>query len=87
MPPAIRNDPDYLRLLPISAAKRHLTLIHLINRRLASSSNAKDYEFSRTTIRQLWEGGLEDVRRTCAHPDWDSAIELVEGVRIYDLTN
>jgi NTE family protein len=87
MPPAIRNDPDYLRLLPVSAAKRHLTLIHLINRRLTSSSNAKDYEFSRTTIRQLWSGGLEDVRRTCAHPDWDRATELVEGVRIYDLAN
>jgi NTE family protein len=87
MPPAIRNDPDYQRLLPISAAKRHLTLIHLINRRLASSSNAKDYEFSRATMRQLWDGGLEDMRRTCAHPDWDRASELVEGVRTYDLAN
>ena len=85
MPPAVRNDPDYQRLLPISAAKRHLSLIHLINRRLASSSNAKDYEFSRATMRQLWDGGLEDMRRTCAHPDWDRASELVEGVRIYDL--
>ena len=87
MPPAVRNDPDYLRLLPISAVKRHLTLIHLINRRLSSSSNAKDYEFSRATIRQLWDGGLEDMRRTCAHPDWDRASELAEGVRIYDLAN
>jgi len=85
MPPAVRNDPDYQRLLPISAAKRHLSLIHLINRRLASSSNAKDYEFSRATMRQLWDGGLEDMRRTCAHPDWDRASDVVEGVRIYDL--
>ena len=87
MPAAVRNDPDYQRLLPISAAKRHLSLIHLINRRLASSSNAKDYEFSRATMRQLWDGGLEDMRRTCAHPDWDRASELVEGVRIYDLAH
>jgi hypothetical protein len=37
--------------------------------RLEHSTNSKDYEFSRTIVRQFWEAGLEDVRRTCAHPN------------------
>jgi NTE family protein len=86
LPPALRNDPDYLRLLRVATGKPHISLVHLINRRLASASNAKDYEFSRATVRDLWNGGLEDVRRTCAHADWDHASERVAGMRVFDLT-
>ena len=50
------------------------------------STNSKDYEFSRATVRQLWEAGLEDVRRTCAHADWRKALKPVDGMQIYDLT-
>ena len=56
-----------------------------INRRLANSTNSKDFEFSRATVRQLWEAGLEDVRRTVSHRAWLEARELVEGVRVFDL--
>jgi NTE family protein len=59
--------------------------VDLINRRLASSTNSKDYEFSRTTVRQLWQAGLDDVRRTVSHRAWLEARELVEGVRVFDL--
>jgi NTE family protein len=85
MPPKFRDDPDYKVLAPLAEFKRNITIMHLINRRLDSASSAKDYEFSRTTIRQHWEAGLEDVRRTCAHPDWASALEIVDGVRAFDL--
>jgi len=84
LPPALRDDPDHRLLAPL-AAKRHITLVHLTNRRLAHSSSAKDYEFSRATVSQLWEAGLEDVRRCCAHPDWRAATEIVRGVRLFDL--
>ena len=73
LPPKFRDDPDYKLLAPVAEYKRHITIMHLINRRLDSASSAKDYEFSRATIRQHWEAGLEDVRRTCAHPDWINA--------------
>jgi NTE family protein len=81
----LHHDSDYKRLQPLGEYKRQLTIVHLINRRLASSSNAKDYEFSRTTVRQLWQAGLDDVRRTVAHRAWLEARELVEGVRVFDL--
>jgi NTE family protein len=67
----------------LSEQKRHITIAHLINRRFAHSTSSKDYEFFRTTVRQLWGAGLEDVRRACA---WLKAKEVVVGVRVYDLT-
>ena len=85
LPATLHQDPDYKRLQPLGEHKRQLTIAHLINRRLASSSNAKDYEFSRTTVRQLWQAGLDDVRRTVSHRAWLEARELVEGVRVFDL--
>ena len=62
-----------------------ITIMHLINRRLDTASSAKDYEFSRATVREHWEAGLDDVRRTCSHPDWLNATEIVDGVRAFDL--
>ena len=85
LPATWHDDPDYKLLQPLSEYKRHITIAHLINRRLASSTNSKDYEFSRTTVRQLWEAGLEDVRRTVSHRAWLEAREVVDGVRVFDL--
>jgi NTE family protein len=85
LPAKLRDDPDYLRLQPL-CEQRQITIAHLINRRFSTSTNAKDYEFSRATIRQLWDAGLDDVRRTCGHREWLKAREVVSGVRIFDLT-
>lgn len=86
LPPKLQEDPDYKLLAPLCHRRRHITIMHLINRRMAHSSSDKDYLFSRTMVRQLWEAGLEDVRRSCAHPQWRHATELVDGVRVFDLT-
>jgi len=86
VPPKLHDDADYKLLQPLCDRKRDITIAHLINRRLAHSTNSKDYEFSRTTVRQLWEAGLEDVRRACAHPDWLTAREVIAGVRVFDLS-
>jgi NTE family protein len=85
LPATLHHDPDYKPLQPLAEHKRNLTIAHLINRRLASSTNSKDYEFSRTTVRQLWQAGLDDVRRTVSHRARLEARELVEGVRVFDL--
>ena len=86
IPPELHDDPDYKLLKPVCEQKRKVSITHLINRRFTHSTNLKDYEFSRTTVRQLWEAGLEDMRRTCAHPEWLEASEVEGGVRVFDLT-
>ena len=84
MPSELRGDADFRLLEAVAEVQRHITLVHLINRRRAYSSSAKDYEFSRGTVRELWEAGLEDVRNTCAHPDWSAATEVSPGIRVFD---
>ena len=85
LPDALRDDPDYKLLQPLFDHRNQISIAHLINRRFAHSTNSKDYEFSRTTIRQLWDTGYEDMRRTCAHRDWLRACEVESGVRVFDL--
>ena len=85
LPPALHDDPDYNLLQAELGQKRQITIAHLINRRSTHSSNSKDYEFSRATVRELWQAGLDDMRRTCAHRDWLKATEVEDGVRVLDL--
>jgi NTE family protein len=87
LPPKLREDPDFKILAPLCHRRHHITIVHLINRRSSYSSSDKDYLFSRTEVRELWEAGLEDVRRSCAHPQWLKATKIVRGVRVFDLAN
>ena len=86
LPSALHDDPVYRLLHAELAQQRQITIAHLINRRFAHSANSKDYEFSRATVRELWQAGLEDMRRTCAHRDWINATEVESGVRVVDLS-
>lgn len=86
IPPQLHEDADYKLLQQGIGHKRQITIAHLINRRFGHSTNSKDYEFSRATVRQLWEAGLQDMRRTCTHSDWSKALKPVDGMRIFDLT-
>jgi NTE family protein len=85
LPAKLRDDPDVLRL---ASASQHteISLVQLINRHDTRSSSFKDYEFSRATVNDLWRAGLDDVRRTVAHPDWGRATHHHEGMREFDLT-
>jgi NTE family protein len=85
LPPKFSDDPDVRMLAPLARGRHHVTIMHLINRRSAYSSSDKDYLFSRAEVRQLWEAGLEDVRRSCANSQWRSATETVHGIRVFDL--
>ena len=86
VPAELCADADYKLLAPFAEHKREITIAHLINRRLPTSTHAKDYEFSRATIRELWNAGLDDVRRAYARREWLAAREVVEGLREFDLS-
>lgn len=85
IPAEFRADADVKALAAICGCP-HVDIVHLINRRYSYTSSSKDYEFSRATVRQLWEAGLEDVRLTVAHPEWQKKPDLAEGIGVYDLT-
>jgi NTE family protein len=57
-----------------------INIIHLIYQQKAYEGDAKDYEFSRLSMKEHWRAGYYDTRNTLAHKDWltvtsgDSAI-------------
>ena len=85
IPGEFRADAD-VRALEAICSCPHVDIVHLINRRFSYTSFSKDYEFSRATVRQLWGAGLEDFRRTVAHPEWQKKTDPGEGIGVYDLT-
>lgn len=84
LPARLKSDRD-VAYLAERARTRRISLVHLINRRMVHSSQSKDYEFSRATIRSLWATGLADMRRTIANPEWRDACNAQHGVQTYDL--
>jgi NTE family protein len=85
LPPELRNSQDG-RELERLCDQGDVTIAHLINRRLQYSAQSKDYEFSRATVNQLWDAGLEDVRQSIAKFDLMKPTAEGLGMRIYDLT-
>lgn len=85
LPAKLRSDVDVMHLTAASR-QNHVSLVHLINHHDTGSAGVKDYEFSRTTVDELWQAGRKDVERSAAEADWDDALQPHEGLRVYDLT-
>jgi NTE family protein len=65
---------------PTQTAKAHhrqpliglkvVNIVHLIYQHKGYEGHAKDYEFSGTSMREHWQSGYEDTRRTLGRKDW-----------------
>jgi len=84
LPAEMREDPEVSAIEKLCCST-HIDILHLINRRGGYSESSKDYEFSRATMAWRWNAGLEDVRRSLAHPEWLKRSQLAEGIQVYDL--
>src|SRR5215813_7978674 len=47
-----------------------ITILHLIYQQKAYEGQSKDYEFSATSMREHWQSGYEDTKRTLKHRKW-----------------
>jgi len=84
LPARLRADAD-AQFLARSTEAHKVSIVQIINRRFDHSSQAKDFEFSRATVRALWDAGRDAVKRTLASPEWPLACATHRGVRTYDL--
>jgi NTE family protein len=50
------------------ACHRAYNIIHLIYQSKAFEGHSKDFEFGLDAMREHWQSGLEDIRRTLADP-------------------
>jgi NTE family protein len=86
LPPELRDDPD-AKLLEAHTCDAAVTIVHLIHRRAAYDRYSMDYEFSRLSMLEHWQAGLDDVRHTLERSAWRERTKPEEtGVTILDLT-
>jgi len=70
---------DELRDLP------QLTILQIIYQQKAYEGHAKDYEFSGTSMREHWQSGYEDTRRTLRRRDWMAMPPAGSGIVVHDV--
>lgn len=86
LPKTLKDDPDAKALMSLQDEPA-TTIVHLIYRERAYETHAKDYEFSRVSVEEHWEAGVEDVRATLAHEAWRNRGTPGPGVKVLDLSH
>ena len=66
LPDELADDPE-VRLLADMSRQHAVTIVQLIYRRKAYEGHVKDYEFSRQTMLDHWQAGIEDAQRSLRH--------------------
>ncbi len=86
LPPELLADADARELVArLRRPGASLDLVHLIYRSRPYEGEAKDYEFSRWTMREHWSSGSADVLRTLRHSEWTGRGPADSGIRVFDL--
>jgi NTE family protein len=62
-----------------------MTILQLIYQQKAYEGHAKDYDFSGTSMREHWQSGYEDTRRTLNQRHWLDMPAPGEGMRVHDV--
>lgn len=61
------------------------TILQLVYQQAAYETQARDYEFSATSMREHWETGYRDTQRTLRHPDWLGVPTGDTGLVVHDI--
>lgn len=69
VPEEARTDDDRAFLASMEDVPQ-INIVHLIYQQKIYESDAKDYEFSGTSMREHWDSGYQDTRKTLKHPKW-----------------
>jgi NTE family protein len=77
---------DYERAMRESLADLpEITILQMIYQQKAYEGDSKDHEFSATSMREHWQSGLEDTRRTLKRRDWLALPEDGMGIVVHDV--
>jgi NTE family protein len=84
IPPDARSEADERFLAEMSGAAA-INIVHLIYQQKTYEGDAKDYEFSGTSMREHWTAGYHDTRRTLRHPEWLAPPTTSDALVVHDL--
>ncbi|MGO4722746.1 MULTISPECIES: patatin-like phospholipase family protein [unclassified Inquilinus] len=76
---------DERRMRDELARLPEITILHLIYQQKAYEGQAKDHEFSGTSMREHWQSGYEDTRRTLKRKQWMEMPREGAGIVIHDV--
>ncbi len=77
---------DYERTMRDSLADLpEITILQMIYQQKAYEGDSKDHEFSATSMREHWQSGLEDTRRTLKRRDWLALPADGMGIVVHDV--
>jgi len=83
--PDDRLSDDERRMRDELADLPEITILHLIYQQKAYEGHAKDYEFSGTSMREHWQSGYEDTRRTLKRKEWMAMPPEGAGILVHDV--
>jgi len=87
LPASLRDDEDVRFIGRTCASSAYMSVVHLIYREKNYETQTKDYEFSRVSMEEHWQAGVNDTRRTLRHQElWLTPPEDLAGVRVFDIT-
>lgn len=81
------RDTKEVQMLRRYADYNQYNIVHLIYRAQDYESYAKDFEFSRGTMRMHWQAGLNDTRRTLSHEEIFARETTNGGIKTFDYSN
>ena len=62
-----------------------VNIVHLIYQQRDYEGSAKDYEFSGMSMREHWQSGYDDTKRTLHHPEWLMKAKTPAGLIVHDV--
>ncbi len=83
--PEDRLDAEERALRDRLADLPEITILQMIYQQMTYEGQAKDYEFSGTSMREHWDAGYADTRRTLRHRDWLAMAPEDGGVIVHDV--
>ncbi len=48
-------------------------------------TQSKDYEFSRRSMTEHWDSGIDDMTRTLTDPAWSNLAADAQGLHVFDV--
>ena len=87
LPAQLQDDADVLTIRRQCVHTMDMSVVHLIYREKNYETQTKDYEFSRISMDEHWQAGVNDTRRTLLHErQWLAPPDDLAGVRVFDIT-
>ncbi|MGD9803301.1 MAG: patatin-like phospholipase family protein [Hyphomicrobiaceae bacterium] len=84
VPPGFLTDDDRTFLASMEDVPQ-INIVHLIYQQKIYESDAKDYEFSGTSMREHWDSGCQDTRKTLNHRSWLEKPPESVGMTVHDV--